>query len=303
VGLAVFVPTLIASATVGMIVAAPRTYLGPLLTVGVFLVLAASGVDSGGSAADYGYVSVLYGGAWALGRAMHDRNRRLDEVAARAERLEREREDRAAAAVAEERARIARELHDIVSHSITVIALQSQAVRRRLGPEHPRESADLEVVETTARQAMAEMRRLLGVLRPADEASDLAPQPGLDNLPRLLAGVQPPVRTSVHGEPVPLPPGVDLAAYRILQEGLTNIRKHAPGAAATIDLAYGTRTLDILIGQDRPGEGRPAGVDGAGAGLVGMRERAELYGGTFEAGPDGDGCFRIHARLPFRERA
>ena len=287
-GLGIFLPALIATATAGVCLEAPRTYLAPLLTVGVFLLIAATGLDDTGVAADYGYVSVLYGGAWVLGRALHDRTRRVEEI-------EHDREARAAAAVAEERARIARELHDIVSHSITVIGLQSQAVRRRLGTEHPREAADLEGIETTARQAMAEMRRLLGVLRPANGAADLAPQPGLDELPRLLA----PAEAKIVGTRVPLPPGVDLAAYRIVQEALTNVRKHAPGARPEVELRFGERVLEIEVRQDAPG----VNGEGTGAGLVGMRERVALYGGTLEAGPDARGCFRVHARLPFRERA
>jgi signal transduction histidine kinase len=191
-----------------------------------------------------------------------------------------------------------------VSHSISVITVQTQAVRRRLGPDHAREADDLRAVEATARQAMAEMRRLFGVLRADGERPALAPQPGLDQLERLLdetraAGV--PVTSTVEGEPVALPPGLDLAAYRIVQEALTNVRKHAPGGRVTVRLCFGERDLDVVV-EDT---GAPAQRNGnrGGLGLVGMRERVALYGGSIDAGPMASGGFAVRARLPFREGA
>jgi signal transduction histidine kinase len=242
---------------------------------------------------DYVFTALLFGGFIAFGQALR---RRVSDVAA--ERAERERAERHA--VVDERARIARELHDIVSHSITAIVLQSQAIGRRLEPGQTREREDLRSIETTARQAMTEMRRLFGVLRSqAGEGPEaLAPQPGLDQLPRLLdeargAGTE--IAFREHGERVPLAPGVDLVAYRIIQEALTNVRKHAPGARAEVSLAFGDGALAVEIADDGPG----ARANGhAGHGLVGMRERVALYGGRLATGDGPDGGYRVHARLP-----
>lgn len=301
-GLSVFVPTLIAAATVGAELDAPRTWLGPILTVGVFVTASFVGLG-GDNAEDLGYVSILYGGAWALGRTLHARGRRVEELVDRVDSLNRERAVREAAVLAAERARIARELHDIVSHSISVIALQSQVVRRRLGPEQQSAAADLEGIETVARQAMGEMRRLLGVLRPTGDRASLEPQPGLDQLSRLIEHAGLPVRLEVEGRPVLLPPGVDLAAYRLVQESLTNVRKHAEATSANVVLRYAERHLDIEIVDDGRRRDRPGSSDGAGHGIVGMRERVLLYGGTFDAAPMPAGGFSVRARLPFREAA
>jgi signal transduction histidine kinase len=235
---------------------------------------------------------------------VRERGRRSDALAERAERAEREREERAARAVAEERARIARELHDIVSHSISVISLQTQAVRRRLGPDHAREADDLRVVEATARQAMAEMRRLFGVLRAEGERPALEPQPGLGQLERLIAdnraaGVA--VSLAVEGRPVPLPPGLDLTAYRIVQEALTNVREHARGGTVTVRLRYGVADVEVVV--EDSGGVLPADPHAGGLGLVGMRERVALYGGSVEAGVQPGGGFAVRARLPWREGA
>jgi signal transduction histidine kinase len=245
------------------------------------------------------FVVVIYVGPWALGQALRTRGHRVDELAARADRLELEREQAEVQAIETGRARIARELHDVVSHSISVIAVQSQAIRRRLGPEHEREAADLAGVETTARQAMAEMRRLLGVLRSDGERLPLAPNPGLGQLPRLVEQVRASglaVDVAVSGDPLPLPPGVDLAAYRIVQEALTNALKHAATARATVAIGYKDGTIALTIVDDGPG----ASADGNGGhGVLGMRERVSLYGGTLETGAAGaGGGFRVHAVLP-----
>jgi signal transduction histidine kinase len=253
---------------------------------------------------DFVAVTVLYGGSWAVGQMVRQRTREAAEHAARADRAEREREAGAAQAVAAERARIARELHDIVSHSISVIAVQTQAVRRRLGPDHAREVADLRAVETTAREAMAEMRRLFGILRAHGERPALSPQPGLDQLDRLIAdtraaGID--VSVALDGHPAPLPPGLDLTAYRIVQEALTNVRKHAPGGRVVVRVRHGEAEVDVVV--EDTGGVSSADEDGAGLGLMGMRERVELYGGTLDTGPLPGGGFTVHARLPFREGA
>jgi signal transduction histidine kinase len=216
----------------------------------------------------------------------------------RAAELEREREEKARAAVAEERGRIARELHDLVAHAASVIVVQARAGRRAL-PDEPhlaRESFD--AIEATGRQALEEMRRLVGLLRKDDEELALAPQPSLRHLDSLLAHVSEaglPVQVEIQGEPKQLPPGVDLAAYRIIQEALTNAIKHAGPASAQVVLRYHPEELQVEIVDTGAGVGAE---DGAGHGLVGMRERVSLYGGQLEAGRrDGEG-FAVRARLP-----
>jgi signal transduction histidine kinase len=242
---------------------------------------------------------VIYGGAWTAGYAIHQREIKVDQLAREAETLVQQQHEREHLAVAQERSRIARELHDIISHSISVITIQTQAVRKRLGPEQAAEIDDLRGIEGTARQAMAEMRRLLGVLRSDEDPPALAPQPGLDQLPRLIAetrsaGVD--VELRIAGDPVPLPPGIDLAAYRVLQEALTNVRKHAAGANALVDVRYGDSGLALLVANEAPrAEASPGS---AGHGLIGMRERIALYGGTLQVDRQPSGRFSLHATLP-----
>jgi signal transduction histidine kinase len=297
----IFAALVIAAYTTGSSLEGTRSLIGLAIAVGpLWVAMLAERAEP----ADFVAVGVLYGGAWAVGRFVSQRDRRAAELEERATRLEREHAERRAAAVAEERARIARELHDVVSHSISVVAVQTQAVRRRLGPEHEREADDLRAVETTARQAMVEMRRLFGVLRANGERPSLAPQPGLDQLERLLADTRAaglPVELRIEGERVPLPPGVDLAAYRIVQEALTNTRKHARLAHAEVTLRFRDRELELLIEDD--GTDGHSTTDAGGHGLVGMRERVELYGGTFEAGPGPEGGFVVRATLSLRNEA
>lgn len=294
-----FAGVVLASYSVGAELDPPRTWLGPLLAVGPFWLFFALSEQAAPS--DFVATALLYGGAWAVGCLVRDRAKRSERLAERAMQLERERDERAEAARAEERARIARELHDVISHSISVVTIQAQAVRRRLGPENQREIEDLRTLEVTARNAMAEMRRLFGILRAHGERPALAPQPGLDQLDRLVAETEAAglsVELVVEGEPTPLPPGVDLAAFRIVQEGLTNARKHAGPARVTLGLRYGEGELEITVADDGRGTSK---VDGHGHGLIGMRERVMLYGGELEAGPGPSGGFRVRARLPYRE--
>ncbi|MCW2740907.1 MAG: sensor histidine kinase [Blastococcus sp.] len=297
----VFAALVIVCFTAGAELDPPRAWLGLTLSVVPFWIGFAL---VGGGVSDFVAVSVLYGGSFIVGQTLRDRHRRNAELAERAERAEQARQTEAARAVAEERARIARELHDIVSHSISVITLQTQAVRRRLGPEHAREIDDLRAVESTARLAMAEMRRLFGVLRADGERPALEPQPGLDQLDRLVADARAAgvlVEVAVEGEPVPLPPGLGLAAYRIVQEALTNVCKHAPGGRVTVRLRYGDADVEVSV--EDTGGATSERPDGGGLGLVGMRERVVLYGGSLEAGAQPGGGFTVRARLPFREGA
>lgn len=292
-----------ASVNVGLELRPRGIVYGLLLVFGSTAVAGLSPIDETIKPIDVVAMTLLYGGAMGAGWMFRQRLEHAASLAAHASRLEQERESRAREAVDAERARIARELHDIVSHSISVIVIQTQAVRRRLGPEHQREADDLRAVETVGRQAMAEMRRMLGVLRAGDNPLALEPQPGLGELPRLLehtrtAGL--PVDLRVEGEASPLPPGVDLAAYRIVQESLTNVMKHAGSAHAEVTLRYGDRELDIEVEDDGNG---PSSASGGGNGLVGMRERVSVYGGRLDFGPVNGRGFRVSAHLPVREEA
>jgi signal transduction histidine kinase len=241
------------------------------------------------------------GAGLALGaHALQRRARRARSLERRAARLEGEQEESARAAVADERRRIARDLHDVVAHSVSVMTVQAGAARLLLAEEPERARAPLLSVEETGRQALAEMRRLLGILRTEDEKPALAPRPGLATLPDLVAQARTgglPVELAVEGEPRPVAPGVELAAYRIVQEALTNARKHAGAARAGVAVRYGVDALEIEVTND--GRNVAGSGNSGGHGLVGMKERAVLYGGTFEAGPREEGGFVVRARLPF----
>jgi signal transduction histidine kinase len=202
-------------------------------------------------------------------------------------------------AVAEERARIARELHDVVAHALSVIAIQSAAAEAAVERDPALAGPPLRAIRSSAEDALGEMRRLLGVLRADDEGAGHAPQPGLAQLPELVeharaAGVE--VTLEVAGTPRPLPASVDLSAFRIVQEALTNVRKHASGAPAIVRVGWGPDALAVAV-RDR-GAGAVAAGEGTGHGLVGMRERVRLHGGELRAGPAPDGGFEIAAVLP-----
>ena len=244
---------------------------------------------------EYFWVSVISGMVWVAGYAL---KRKLTEAEVVRGRLEREREERTREAVAEERARLARELHDVVGHSVSVMTVQASAVRRLLLPEQEKEREALEVVEQTGRQALAEMRRLVGVLRRPEEAPTLAPQPSLEYLEKLVAHVREsglPVDLRVEGEAVRLPASLDLTAYRLIQEGLTNALKHANADRAEVIVRYGAGELELEVADNGTGSGDGKG---GGHGLVGMRERVAVYGGELEAEPRPEGGFRLRARLP-----
>jgi signal transduction histidine kinase len=250
------------------------------------------------SAGDLLFIAMILGGAWLAGRAIRYRRERERVLERLTVDLEREREEKARAAVAEERVRIARELHDVVAHAISVIVLQARGGRRSLAtdPQETREALD--TIEATGSAALAEMRRLLGILRRDDEEIALAPQPSLRHLDALAAQVREaglPVELSIQGEPVELSPGVDLSAYRIVQEALTNVLRHAGPAMARVVVRYADHDLELEIADTGVGAGPD---DGGRHGLVGMRERVSLYGGKVEAGPRDGGGFAIRARLP-----
>jgi signal transduction histidine kinase len=240
---------------------------------------------------------------WGAAMIVRSRQELARALAARTIELEHEREENAKLAVAEERARIARELHDVVAHNIAMMMMQAGGERRAIGDERPETSAVLETIEDTGRTAMAEMRRLLGMLRSDDDELALAPQPSLRYLEDLVAQVRDagmPVDLRIEGEPRPLAPGIDLSAYRIVQEALTNALKHAGPARARVIVRYGRSELDIEIADDGAGNGN--GVPG-GHGLVGMRERVALFGGNLAAGQRLDGGYAVRARLPLEGTA
>jgi signal transduction histidine kinase len=256
-----------------------------------------------GGVADFLTVSLLAVFALLIGMAFHERNRRNAELEERADRLERERDSEARAAVAEERTRIAREMHDVVAHSLSVMVVQAEAAEAMLDTDPERARRPLVAVQDTGRGALSELRRMLGVLREmAEEGPALAPQPGLAGLDGLVEQVTAaglPVSVRVEGTPFPLPPGIDLSAFRIVQEGLTNALKHAGPARAEVLVRYGDRELELRVSDDGVGAASANGKpDGGGHGLVGMRERVAVYGGRLEAGPRPEGGFAIAARLP-----
>jgi len=250
------------------------------------------------STAQLFFVPVQFSMAWLAGYALWERAARVEAAEERAALAERERESAARIAVAEERARIARELHDVVAHSVSVMVLQVGAVRHNLPDSRGEDTEALKNVEETGRTALTEMRRLLGAMRYEGEDPELAPQPGLDDLESLaedfaLAGL--PVHLHIEGEPKPLPRAIDLSAYRIIQEGLTNALKHARATRADVTILHGSGDVRIEVRDDGMGT---ASENGTGFGLLGIRERVSIFGGEMEAGPNPAGGFVLRAHLP-----
>ena len=249
------------------------------------------------------FLTLRFVAAWIAGFALRAREDQAAAAEVRAVRAEDEREAAARVAVAEERARIARELHDVVAHAVSVMVLQVGAVRHKL-PDTSAEDRDaLRSVERAGRTALTEMRRLLAAMRREGDEVEFVPQPGLDGLNALLdevgrAGL--PARLHVDGEPFPLPRGVDLSAYRIVQEGLTNALKHANASDADVTVRYRPDEVEIEV---RDNGGGVAKSDGLGHGLVGVRERVKIYGGEMSAGTAPEGGFVLSTRLPIAEEA
>ncbi|HSX97312.1 MAG TPA: sensor histidine kinase [Streptomyces sp.] len=255
-------------------------------------------------------LTVPFALAWVLGDSLRTRRAYFAQLEERAARLEREREAQAKVAVAAERARIARELHDVVAHNVSVMVVQADGAAYVLDAAPDQAKKALETISSTGRQALAEMRRLLGVLRTGEhkEVGEYVPQPDVEQIDDLVeqcrvAGL--PVDFKIEGTPRPLPSGVELTAYRIVQEALTNTRKHGgPNTGASVRLVYFDDGLGLLVEDD--GKGAPhelyeeGGADGQGHGLIGMRERVGMVGGTLDAGPRPGGGFRISALLPLK---
>ena len=271
--------------------------------VGLAIVLGGAAIviynDPNHAAGELIFTPVLFAMGWLVGFALRERTKQTEAAEERAARAEREREAAARVAVAEERGRIARELHDVVAHAVSVMVLQVGAVRHRM-PETDTEDRDtLKNVEHAGRTALAEMRRLLNAMRDDGDELELLPHPGLDNLDSLVDDVRAaglPVRLQIRGEPFALPPGLDLSAYRILQEGLTNALKHARASQAEVEVRYDATELRLEVRDD--GSGIASTDAGLGHGLVGIRERVKIFGGEMTAGASLAGGFVLRAWLP-----
>jgi signal transduction histidine kinase len=268
---------------------------GLLVVIGIVVFLA---TDSAGAPTlgDSVFATVFVGGPWATGLAIRLRR----ELAVANERLRVEQEEKTRRAIAEERSTIARELHDVVAHAISVTVLQSRGARRLLGRDEAKVRSALDAIEHTNTQALGDMRRLLAILRDTEGDAATAPQPSLSRLDELVADVRGSglsVELSTAGESDDVPPGVDLSAYRIIQEALTNVLKHAGPATARVELTYGEDDLTLRVTDDGKAAAAPNGSPGHG--LIGIRERVAVVGGEVEAGPCPGGGFEVRARLPY----
>jgi signal transduction histidine kinase len=257
--------------------------------------------DPADAPGDFVFIPLMFGIGWLAGFAMRERAERAAAAEERATLAEREREAAARIAVAEERTRIARELHDIVAHAVSVMVLQVGAVRHKLPESADANREALQGVEQAGRTALAEMRRLLGAMRSSGDDVELAPQPGLENLARLVeqverAGLS--VSLMIEGHPVPVRRPLDVSAYRIVQEGLTNVLKHGHASKANVVVRYSPDEIQLEVRDN--GVGTTSG-DGHGHGLVGIHERVKIFGGDMTAGPGPGGGFVLSTRLPLQE--
>ena len=272
-------------------------YLGIVVSFGVF-----REVDRVGNVM---VQTLLFGGLWIIGNLFRTRRIRLESAEQVLAVLEAEQDRLAREAVQDERARIARDLHDIIGHTLNIIVVQAGAARTVFESRPDQALESLNSIETTARQSLSDMDRMLGILRPSEaETPPFGPQPGLEQVDRLAeqfteAGL--PVEVNVAGERRKLPASLDLSAYRIVQEALTNTLKHAGPARARVAISYLAGKLELDIVDDGQGSGDGGNNAGAGRGLIGMRERVSLFGGELDVGPDPEGGFRVHASLPLEE--
>jgi signal transduction histidine kinase len=259
------------------------------------------------SPGNVGFAVLFVGGPWTAGLAMRLRRQREQVLRSRNEELVRHQvlqAEQVKRAIDAERARIARELHDVVSHALSVSVLQARGARRMLGEDDAAVTRALDAIEHTNAQALGDMRRLLSVLRDSDEPDDLGPQPSLARLGELVSHVEAsgvPVGLTVTGGPGEAPPGVELSAYRIVQEALTNVLRHAgPGARAAVELSYGGDHIDLAVVDTGDASTATASSPaGRGSGLIGIRERVAVVGGSVTVGPEPQGGFAIRARLPY----
>jgi signal transduction histidine kinase len=296
-----FLPILVATYSVARHSSWARAQLGAgALLAGVLVVFLRN--PETGTVGNIPFVAVPVAACFLAGRVLRTRARSHFHDRARAEQLEAEREEAIRAAVAEERARIARELHDIVAHCVSVMVVQAGAAEDLLDRDPPKARAPLRSVQETGRQAVGELGRMLGLLRGERARLALKPQPGTGDLAELvehMAGIGLPVELTVEGTARPLPPGMELTVYRVVQEALTNALKHAAPTTARVGLRYDDQSVRVSV-RDAGRSGGPgaADADRVGHGLIGMRERVGLYGGSFEAAGTPEGGFAVTARLP-----
>ena len=281
-----------------------RTGASVLGYLGAAVVSATGIVVAGESVWEFLFYTLILGPAWGVGLLLRRERERSIELGRLAAALEAERERQAEAAAAAERSRISRELHDAVAHSVSVMTLQVGVVRRRLH-DQPREEETLRRAEQLGRQAVDELRRIVGLVREG-EGAQLAPLPSLDQLGELLDQVRTTgtaVTHTVTGTAVPLPQALDMSAYRIVQEALTNALRHAPGAPVEVAVAYGGSDLELSVRNSAPCASPPAQGGAGGHGVVGMRERVRLFGGRLHAAPVDGGGFEVRVWLPVQPAA
>ena len=297
-----FFAVLVALYAVGAEAPLPASLLGPAAVLATVVLIDVPRLRDGAPPDEVVPAWFVLGGVWGFGRWMRHRHRDAALLVARAEAAERGARERAEQAVGEERARIARELHDLVAHSMGVIVIQAQGAQRVLDSDTDRSRAALRTIESAGRDGLSEMRRLLGLLTDPAQAATVAPQPSLHTLPELVERVRSSglrVDLAIEGDVRDLAPGVELTAYRVVQEALTNVLKHAPGAEVDVRLCYERDRLHVTVHDG--GSSAPLPVpERGGHGLVAMRERVTLYGGTLVTGPDGDG-YTVSAHLPLED--
>lgn len=296
-----FVVSLLVAYAVGADAAHPASVASGIcaLVGGSFLAT----VMNHGRFADYAYSAVLYTLAAADGRIVRRQTSRVTAAEGLVSRLDRAQEETVQRALSDERGRIAREMHDVISHSVSLMVIQAGAAEASLGREPESVSSALATIQDVGSEAVTELRRLLGVLRDGSDAELLTPQPSVRRIAELIetnraAGLT--IEVHLSGDDRRLPPGVDAAAYRIVQEALTNVRKHAPGSRVVVTIAFKRAELQVAIEDDGPGLGDDVGL---GHGLVGMKERAEIYGGRLVLGASPSGGLCLTAALPITEAA
>jgi signal transduction histidine kinase len=303
-----FFAVIIALYAVGAHGSRPSTFVGPASVVLLAILVDIPRLRDGAPWDEVVPAWFILFGVWGFGRWMHLRALAAVALTERAEEAERGRREQAVRAVAEERARIARELHDLVAHSMGVIVIQAQGAQRALDTSTDQAREALSAIETAGRLGMAEMRRLLGLLADGGADAATAPQPTLREIPELVARLRAtgmPVDLRVEGAVRALPTGVELTGYRIVQEALTNALKHAGRAQVDVRLRYEPNCVDIEVTDQGPTDSTQPinGHDSGSRGLTGMRERVSMYGGTLETGPrTGSGGFSVHARIPLEAK-
>ncbi len=297
-----FLNVLMAAYSLGAYVAGRRLVVTGVVTAACLVSFVGVGVAVDGVVVEALIsTSVLYVGSILLGDNMRRRRERADELVQRAERAERERELLAVQQVQQERTRIAREMHDVVAHSVSVMIIQAGAARRQVRAQPDQAIGALENIESTGREAMSEMRRILGVLRNAGDGAvdaELAPQPSLATLEELVtASTDLPIALRTAGDLATVPAAIELSAYRVVQEALTNVRRHA-GRVDRVNVAVNRGDGQVTVTVDDDGRGAGAPMHDPGYGIIGMRERVGMFGGTLDVGPRPGGGWRVHATFP-----